>query len=164
MTEANPKLAKAVAATRGLTTNELHELRNHISVLIQLGPASADHAVAIADAPDELLAIAEFCRDIGLPPVKTTQMMHGAAYDQFRNKLGSVREYIARVGKKPQQRALLRLGIKLLHKDMSERKLAISYMSFLNEFHRLPGCINREFPGYARAGFMKMIIRKKGKK
>jgi hypothetical protein len=152
-------LAKAIRATKGLTTQELQELKGHVSRLLQLGPGSADRAVASSNAPEELIMIAECCRDRGMPPVKVTDMMHGAQFDTFRVKLGPVRKFIARVGNKTAQRALFKLGLRLLHKDMEERRIAISYLSYLNEVHRIPGVINRAFPGYAQAGRLTLIIR-----
>jgi hypothetical protein len=152
-------LAKAITATRGLTTQQLQELRGHISRLLQMGPGPADRAVAHSDAPEELILIAEFCRDKGMPPVKITDMMTATQYGSFQRKVPAVRTFIAQVGDKTQQRALLRVALKQLHKDMMERRIAISYLSYLNEFHRIPGIINREFPGYAEAGFMQLIIR-----
>lgn len=152
-------LAKAIRATKGLSSQELQDLRTHITVLLQLGPGSADRAVAHSDAPEELIVIAEFCRDKGMPPVKITDMMVSSHYDTFRSKIEPVRKYIAQVGDKTAQRALLRVALKQLHGDLVRKRYAISYVSYLDHFHRIPGIINREFPGYAQAGFMSLIIR-----
>lgn len=153
-------LAKAVRATRGLNTNELQQLRNHISVLLQLGPASADRAVAISEAPEELVYLAEHGRDRGGIPVATTDMMNGAHYDAFKQKLPRVRAFISQVGSKTAQRALFKLGLVLLERSMRAQGVAPTYVSLMQQLHRVPGLINREFPGYAANGMLKLIIRK----
>lgn len=152
-------LVKAVRATKGLTTSELQELRAHITVLLQLGPASADRAVAISEAPEELVYLAEHGRDRGGIPIATTDMMNGAHYDAFKNKLPRVRAYISQVGSKTAQRALFKLGLVLIERSLRAVGAAPTYVSLMQNLHRMPGLINREFPGYAANGILKLIIR-----
>jgi hypothetical protein len=156
-------LAKAIRATSGLTSSELQELRAHISVLLQLGPGSADRAVALPDAPEELVMIAQHGRDKGGRLIPTTDLMRAKQYDTFKSKLPRVRAFIQQVGSRTAQRALFKVGLVLLERDMMQRRMAPSYMSFMNELHRIPGLINREFPGYAANGLLKLIIRREDK-
>lgn len=153
------RLAKAIRATKGLTSEELRELRSHISVILQLGPGSADRAVAFPDAPEEVVMIAEHGRDRGGRLVPATDLMRAAQYDTFKAKLPRLRAFLEQVGSKTAQRALFKLGLVLLERDMRMRKLTPSYMSFMNEVHRIRPLINREFPGYESNGMLKLIIR-----
>lgn len=153
-------LAKAIRATKGLTTQELQELKAHCSVLLQLGPGSADRAVAISEAPEELVYLAEHGRDRGGIPVATTDMMNGAHYDAFKAKLPRVRAFISQVGSKTAQRALFKLGLVLIERSIRIVGGAPTYVTLMQNIHRMPGLINREFPGYASNGFLKLIIRK----
>jgi hypothetical protein len=154
------RLAKAIRATTGLTSEELQELRAHITALLQLGPGSADRAVALPDAPEELVMIAEHGRNRGGRLVPTTDLMRATQYDTFKSKLPRLRAFLEQVGSKTAQRALFKLGLVLLERDMRTRKLTPSYMSFMNEVHRMRSLINREFPGYEANGMLKLIIRK----
>jgi hypothetical protein len=141
----------------------LQELRTHITVLLQLGPSSADRAVAISEAPEELVYLAEHGRDRGGIPVATTDMMNGAHYDAFKNKLPRVRVFISQVGSKTAQRALFKLGLVLIERSMRANSVAPTYTALMGQIHRIPGLINREFPGYAANGMLKLIIRKEDK-
>ena len=152
-------LVKAIRATKGLTTLELQELRAHLNVLLQFGPSSADRAVATAEAPEELLMIAQHGRDKGGALVPVTDLMHAKQYDTFKVKLPRVQAFIAQVGSKNAQRGLFRLGLVLLERDIRMRRMTPSYMQFMNEVHRIPALINREFPGYAANGMLRLIIR-----
>jgi hypothetical protein len=152
-------LAKAIRATKGLTSQELQELRAHITVLLQLGPGSADRAVAFSDAPEELVMIAEHGREKGGRPIPTTDLMAARQYDTFTRKLPRLREFLSQVGSKTAQRALFKVGLVLMERDMRARKMAPSYMSFMNEIHRMRPLINREFPGYEANGLLKLIFR-----
>lgn len=152
-------LAKAIRATKGLTSQELQELRTHITVLLQLGPSSADRAVAISEAPEELVYLAEHGRDRGGIPVATTDMMNGAHYDAFKTKLPRVRAFILQVGSKTAQRALFKLGLVLIERGMRVNGVAPTYVSLMQQIHRIPGLINREFPGYSANGMLTLIIR-----
>lgn len=152
-------LAKAIRATKGLTTQELQELRKHISALLQIGPGPADRAVASLDIPEELHWIAGHLRDEGAPPVSATRMFQATQFGTFNKKLPELRQYLARAGDRNRQRALFRLGVKLLHKDLRGQRIAVSYLSLMNHVHRIPGVIDRMFPGYALNGLLPLIIR-----
>jgi hypothetical protein len=152
-------LAKAIRATKGLSQSELQELRKHITVILQLGPTSSDRAVAFSDAPEELVMIAEHGREKGGRPVPTTDLMIATQYDTFVRKLPRLRVFLSQVGSKAAQRALFKVGLVLMERDMRVRKVTPSYMSFMNEIHRMRPLINREFPGYEANGYLKLIFR-----
>lgn len=155
---ADDKYTKAVRATKDLTTQDLIKLKTYISGLIVMGPSSSDRAVASLNDPI-IQAIADYTRSVGMPPIKVETMMMSPQYALFRIKCEAVSEYLSRAGNKNVQRALLRVGLKLMHRQMSEMRISISYVTFLTWIHRLPGAINREFPGYMESGLLPLIIR-----
>jgi hypothetical protein len=151
---------KAVRATKGLTTDEQKKLREYLTGLISSGgSSSADRAVASLDRDWVLQGIADYCRDAGMPPVKMETMLTSNGYAAYKVKADDVKVYLAKVGNKNEQRALLRIGLAMLHKTMSYKRMTISYLTFMQHIHRMPGAINREFPGYMEAGIIHMIIR-----
>lgn len=154
------KYAKAIRAIKGMSTQDLIKLRSYISGLIAQGPSVADRVVTSLSHDDWIIqGLADYMRSAGMPPVKVETMIRSPQYSAFKDKSEAVIEYLSRVGDKNAQRALLLLGLKLMHKRMSERRISISYLTFMTWIHRLPGAINREFPGYMESGLLPLIIR-----
>lgn len=150
----------AKRATNGLTVAELQNLRKHISALISMGPGRPDRVVTSLNHDDWIIqGLAEYIRNAGMPPVKVETLIQSTQYPTFKLKCEGVAEYLTRVGDKNAQRALLRVGLKLMHRRMSELQIAISYLTFMTWIHRLPGTINKAFPGYMEAGLLPLIIR-----
>jgi len=154
------ELRKAIDATKGLTTEELQSLRNHIAALIAMGPSSAD-TILTASSHDDwvLMGICDYMRSNQIDLAGVQQLTSGRHYDTFKGKLPSLHKFLANGGNKNVQRALLRLGIGLLHHDIVQMGLAVSSRLMMAHIHRIPGVINRAFPGYAQAGLLHMIIR-----
>lgn len=154
------ELRKAINATKGLTTEELALLRTHISAMIALGPSSAD-TILTASGHDDwvLMGICDYMRSNQLDLAGVQQLTSGKHYDTYKEKLPSLHRYLKSAGNKNVQRALLRLGIGLLHFDLVAIGLAVSSRLLMAHIHRVPGVINRAFPGYAQAGLLSMIIR-----
>lgn len=154
------ELAKAIRATRGLTTDELGELRTHIGALISLGPGSADRITSSTNHDDwVLMGLVDYARHVGLEHAFVVTLTNRKDYDSFREKLPAIKQYLKKVGDRTKQLALLRLGLELLREDLTNLRLAVSSRLLMAHIHRLPGVINRQFPGYQAAGLMHMIIR-----
>lgn len=125
-----------------------------------MGPSSADRVVTSLSHNDWIMmGLAAYMRDVGMPPVSVEHMMDSPQYALFKKKCVAVEKYLSRVGDKNAQRALLRAGLTTMHKRMSVLRISISYLTFMGWIHRLPGCINREFPGYMESGLLTLIIR-----
>ena len=154
------ELRKAIDATKGLTTDELGVLRTHIAALLALGPSSADTILSASSHDDwVLMGIVDYMRSSQIDLAGVQQLTSGKHYDTFKGKLPALHAYLKKVGNRTAQRALLRLGIGLLHHDVVNMGLAISSRLLMAHIHRIPGVINRAFPGYAQAGLLHMIIR-----
>lgn len=154
------ELRKAIDATKGLTTEELAYLRTHIAAMQALGPSSAD-TILTASSHDDwvLMGICDYMRSNQIDLAGVQQLTSGKHYDTFKQKLPALHKYLRYAGNKVAQRALLRLGIGLLHHDIVQIGLAVSSRLMMSHVHRIPGVINRAFPGYAQAGLLHMIIR-----
>jgi hypothetical protein len=105
------------------------------------------------------MGIVDYMRSAQIDLSGVPQLTSGKHYDAYKSKLEPLHKYLKRGGDRTAQRALLRLGIGLLHHDLVEMRLAVSSRLMMAHIHRIPGVINRMFPGYAEAGFLHMIIR-----
>jgi hypothetical protein len=145
---------------KALTTPELIAVNAFISSLVALGPSSADRILTASNHNDwVLMGICDYMRSAQIDLSGVNQLTSGKHYETFRSKCIALHHYLKRCGNKVQQRAVLRLGIGLLHHDLENMGLAVSSRLMMAHIHRLPGIINKSFPGYAEAGLIHMIIR-----
>jgi hypothetical protein len=139
---------KVLDGLKALTTPELIAVNAFISSLVALGPSSADRILTASNHNDwVLMGICDYMRSAQIDLSGVNQLTSGKHH------------YLKRCGNKVQQRAVLRLGIGLLHHDLENMGLAVSSRLMMAHIHRLPGIINKSFPGYAEAGLIHMIIR-----
>ena len=155
-----PELRKAIEATKGLTTEELGVLRTHVGAMLSLGPSSADRILTATSHDDwVLMGIVDYMRSNQLDLAGIPQLTSGRHYDTYKVKLPPIMKYLRMAGDKTAQRALLRLGIGLLHHDLVNMGWAVSSRTLMAHIHRMPAAINRGFPGYAQSGLLSMIVR-----
>lgn len=62
----------------------------------------------------------------------------------------------------PTKRVILATGISLLCKNLGEMGVAVSPKTLANNLPRIPAVLDLAFPGYARSGMLRMIV-KRGK-
>lgn len=60
-----------------------------------------------------------------------------------------------------ERRMILMLGVDLVIAGLQRNRIPVSGGSVLSSIHKLPSAINREFPGYAASGLLRMLIRSK---
>jgi hypothetical protein len=159
------ELRKALEATKGLTTEELGVLRTHVGAMLSLGPSSADRILTASSHDDwVLMGIVDYMRSNQLDLSGVPQLTSGRHYDSWKVKLPGVIKYLQLAGDKTAQRAMLKLGIGLLHHDLVQMGWAVTSRLLMAHIHRMPAAINRAFPGYAASGLLNMIIRGELKK
>ena len=75
------------------------------------------------------------------------------------DKVKSVIEYVEKaVHERIRQEALLIIAIDLLWQDMARQHLPTTGNTLLRNLHRIPAIMDCHFPGYAKAGLLKLII------
>jgi hypothetical protein len=140
-----------------LTADELQRVRSGLAALSSLGGAKPIVRGPEDDADWVLLGITSFMQNAGLDMSGPAQL-RGSHFAAFRNKMPALMHFINRAGDKNKQRALLHLGLDLLHENMTAIGLAVTSRTLMQHVHRIPGVIDRSFPGYAQAGLLPLII------
>jgi hypothetical protein len=76
----------------------------------------------------------------------------------FRTKAANLILWLKPAGNRSRQRALLCLAYQLLYRDMTENGYPVTARTLLNHTHRLPSLVEKDFPGYYRAGLLDRIV------
>lgn len=80
----------------------------------------------------------------------------------FEDKIPAIASYLGSSDlTKLQRRAILFVGVQLLYDNLCEMGIAVTSRTLMSHIHRLPACLNRAFPGYAKMGHLRFIVRKK---
>lgn len=144
-----------------LTGAELAQVRAALGALSSIGGERGPvlNTDVTSDDMWVLGAIADYMRDKGIDATSVPLLRRQRSYSAFRDKVPAITQYLKPAGDRNTQRALLTIGIELLYEDLQKLGLAITSRSMMAHVHRIPGMINRAFPGYASQGFLSMIIR-----
>lgn len=118
------------------------------------------------DTSDELLAlecVSNVLQSMGMEFAAPAILRKSAVYDTFRtDKVPAVMAYLERAKlTRNETRAIIQIGLGLLIADMQRMGMMTSARAILSHFHRLPAVLNFAFPGYAEAGLLSQIIRRK---
>jgi hypothetical protein len=103
----------------------------------------------------EVIASAMAREDYSSPSL----LRKSSQFASFKTKVPALIEYLKPAGSRNQQRALLRLGVELLQKYMTGIGVPTGSRVIMQNIHRVPAVIETQFPGYAREGLLRMIMR-----
>lgn len=142
-----------------LTSEEVARVRSALDMSSQLG-GKVRHEPIASDDLYVLDTIARFMQERGLDMSGREQLARGRDYSAFKIKVPALFGYLKQAGDRNAQRALLTIGIELLYDDLTKIGLAVTSRSLMAHTHRITGVINRMFPGYAQAGFIKLILKR----
>lgn len=157
-----------------LDVGELAEVRARCGILSQAGgaPRSTASAARASAMPGELsesdeeLVLGEivghmYSEGIEYSSMKMLRGMNN--YRSFVTKVGPVMIYFRRItNNKVKLRALIRMSIRMLYRDLAKMNVSASTRTMMNHWHRIPAVINANFPGYAKAGLLSLLIRDDG--
>ena len=138
-----------------LTRAELLQVRARVEALTQ-HPASADTR---KDRKETLvlqtIVSALAARGIDYAPIASLRNHGNLAL--FRAKLPPLFAYLDNVSPR-ESRVLLRLGVDLLYADLLEMGVPVTGRTLMNAIHRIPGVLNKHFPGYAEEGLLSLLV------
>lgn len=113
-----------------------------------------------ADAQDWMLdLINRRCFDNGLPMMP---LLHLRKLDtHWSEKKTLMERWLTRVlpnSKQNERASVVSYGLQLLLLNLEDMGITVSHGTVMRHFQRLPSCINKAFPGYARAGLLPIIL------
>ena len=164
-------IAEILRALNSLSGEELDQVASKIA-LLKANPFGASRPATATNAAtnghDELLllAICEFFEAQGLEKCYPAMLRRASGYTAFKQKVEPIVAFLAKgAGRDSLTRtelmALFRLGISLLHQNMQSMQIAVSTRTMMNQIHRMPSVIELSFPGYARQGLLRLVIKRK---
>lgn len=77
---------------------------------------------------------------------------------KIREKIAVVEDFLEAVSGKRMRRNVLKLGVDLLYQNLTGMNLPATAGTILRHFNRIPAVINSNYPGYAAAGLLPVII------
>lgn len=106
-------------------------------------------------------AIVEALRQRNLPSFSASKLSEGRDWEAFAKKARGLIHYLTDgTGLDLQGRLIvLRLGIRLFIKRLEEERQMITFNTLISQVHRIAPLLDQEFPGYARAGFLRLLIK-----
>ena len=80
-------------------------------------------------------------------------------FGEFRQNVPGVMQFLDRARlSRGERTTLLKVGIRLLYQNLTQMGIAVSAMTLMQHFHRLPACINRAYPTYAENGYLRLVV------
>lgn len=147
----------------GLTGEELSKVAGAVSLLRKGTPGAASVAVADTGNVDHYLLLELVSRtmsNLGADHSKPAVLERTKGFDAFCRKVPGVMQYVrAQCKTRVQQEGLLRIGIGLLRDNLEQMGWPTSSATIMAHIHRLPSVLNREFPGYASAKMLHLVVR-----
>lgn len=157
------KLENAKKLVRQMSAKEREELIAYIKVNRQFGRQTPVEEAASDDMASMILEmICSTLAGLGLEYTKPHGLISTQAYRAFRRKISvdEIDRWIKEVAGKnrARQRAFVRLAVSLLCNNLIAMNETTNSRTLMAQIHRLQGVVNDNFPGYAEAGLMSLII------
>lgn len=148
------------------TTHEQSQLLAYLKSLAAIDPAQATLPLTLGkskndDADTVLNVIYEVMKQGGLEYFEPNLQDTGH-YKSFAPKcpplLAWIKTAFPTQNSALHERALLRVGVRLLYEDIRRMGQAVSLRTLMAQIHRVPAVIDAAFPGYAASGLLHKIL------
>lgn len=104
-------------------------------------------------------AICDEFRRLGVEHPSPTVLKKSTAYASSKPKFESVLSFLEGASKQRiVQDALLKHAIDLLYHDLLQWNVPITAHTLISQIHRIPGTLNRHYPGYAQSGLLSKVV------
>lgn len=150
-----------------LTASELTALAERIMLLRSLSgapPLTENQLPTAASVTRDDWVLRDLCyalASMGVEHASPAMLRRTSGYPSFKRKVPGLILYLQNVSSRHLvRRAILMLGVRLLHKELTRQGLAASSVLVLRHAHRIPSVINGAFPGYAASGMLEWISTK----
>lgn len=157
-------LSKVLSILPNLTSEEREQVRVKLLMLgaVSSGPSTLTSSKdGLADMV--LSAISEVLSEKKSDFSTGSMIRKRINRKEFLEKVETLRSFFDEAGDtKVTRQAFIRLCAELLYNQMSERNMPVNAATLARHIHRIPSVVNTQFPGYAKAGLLRMIIRERG--
>ena len=143
-----------------LSPTERSTIRTRLSALDSLDDGPSNGVQKQEHGNEVLHAICSFMQQKGLETTPASMLIRSPQYRAFATKCPLVIEFLGPLSKLERE-TLLFIGVGLLYDNLCKMGVVVTTRTLMSHIHRLPGCINRAFPGYAGAGYLKRIVRRR---
>lgn len=140
-----------------LTFEQLKNHQQHVKILLErLQPESVDDETWV------LSLIVDHLRNVGCGYTSVAQLKKSSAIKTFREQLPLLMRFFAdQQLTRIQMRGIIGMGLFLLHRQMTDIKVPCGGTTVLRHINRIPALLETQFPGYARCGLLKLVVRSK---
>lgn len=155
---ASAELDDVLTALRGMGATDLAEVEKRVAFLRRTSEPTRNEGLDFARYVVDI--IIEVLREQALPlPRTTANLASRSDWQAFSDKAQVIERYLLRSGLDRQGRVVvLKMGVRLLTKRLMAEGRQVSFNILLANAHRIPVMLNREFPGYAQAGLLHVLI------
>jgi hypothetical protein len=141
-----------------LEQNQRQELRSWLLISNSLGKADV--------TTDEQAAADVICKTLDKlsgGKLHILQLQRHNGWKAFAEKVPQVFDFIREGGcsDRLEMLMMLRIGVRYLYRDLTERGYTATAYTIMAQFHRVPAIINRQFPGFAACKLLGKIARHK---
>lgn len=158
-----------INALPALSADELATLKARASALLALGggqpsggPMNAGSGKSAAQRQRYALQIVMLFKERG-QVVHLARIFNGVSLTEIDAKIDAIEEWLGAAGvlNLIERDAIVGIGLKALATNFAEINIPLTPRSIASNLHRVPALLEREFPGYAAAGLLRVLIRKK---
>jgi hypothetical protein len=155
------QLSDILQSLPNLTQDEILQVRNRATMLLDYGPAAKANTNGHADEQFVLEAIVSVLSKMGVEHSSITVLKRQMDYKAFADKVPNLIKYLNMAStNRIEQRAILHASIELLYRNLIQIGLPISGRTLMSHIHRVPAVVNQAFPAYAECGMLSWIIRR----
>lgn len=146
-----------------LSAEEVGLLREYLTSLASLHQAGGAAPAANVPMGTDLAGIvAEVLEGLGMGRVGIAQMQGSVPrYTEVSAQLWAFARTAMPEGKRVDHLSILRLGVRMLVKNIEAQGIPITHAIVMRQLIRLPAVVDHGFPGWARNGFLGVIVRSK---
>jgi hypothetical protein len=153
-------ISKAIEKLNG---SELVRLQSEITALLSLRSGrnhDAEDSNDVEDIRFGLRAICHMLQRNGLEHGSVTALQRHRDFAKFRSQYAAVNKFFdAAKLDSGQRRTLFKVGVEMLYDNLCELGIPVTAATLMNHTHRIPAVINLGFPGYARSGLLRLIVK-----
>lgn len=156
------KLSIIIALIPELTAAECRELINRLKSFSSIAPSEkVPTKIGQSSPEDEILQI--ICYQLASMGVDFTPfylLKKSTGMNSFRDKIPSILKFLEKSSlKRIERRAIIAAGVVALYESMAEQGWTVTARTVVNNIHRLPAALERQYPGYAKLGLLGKLIR-----